>query len=121
MFFFAPHSPDSLKNKGDAITAATERVDELKSTLANLPSFPEEEIDTLHPGHKKDDDAKSCDREEADDQNIRTMKPYRKDYRATVASVRSNVKIMSLALESQRVAGVSSGEHLRSHSSSKTD
>ena len=111
---------DSLKNKGGANTAAREQVDELKSTLANLPSFSEDDIDILHPGHKKDDDAKSGEREEADDQKIQTMKPYRKDYRATVASVRSYAKVISLALESQRVAGLSSGVHM-CHSSSKTD
>jgi hypothetical protein len=112
---------DSLKNKEGANTAAREQVDELKSTLANLPSFPDDDIDILHPGHKKDDDAKSGEREEADDQQIQTMKPYRKDYRATVASVRSYAKVISLALESQRVAGLSSGVHMLSHSSSKTD
>ena len=112
---------DSLKNKGGANTAAREQVDELKSTLANLPSFPGEETDILHPGHKKDDDAESVEREEAVDQKIQTMKPYRKDYRATVASVRSNVKVISLALETQQVAGLSLGVHTLSHSSSKTD
>jgi len=112
---------DSLKNKGGANTAARAQVDELKSTLANLPSFPLEEIDILHPGHKKDDDEKSSEREEADDEKIQTMKPYRKDYRATVASVRSCAKVISLALESQGVAGLSLGVHMLSHSSSKTD
>ncbi|KAL3800595.1 hypothetical protein ACHAW5_001063 [Stephanodiscus triporus] len=96
---------DSLRNKGYVYTQAVEHVAELKSTLANLPSFPEGEINFLHPGHKKDDDSKSGGGEDADDQKIHSMEQFRKDYRVTVASVRSYVKVIALALESQRVAG----------------
>jgi hypothetical protein len=104
---------DSLKKKGGAHTEAKDQVAALKSILANLPSFPVEELDMLHPGHKKDDDVKNGESEHADCQKVQTIKQFRKDYRATVASVRSCVKVIALALESQQVSG--------SHSSSKTD
>ncbi|KAL3811573.1 hypothetical protein ACHAXA_006858 [Cyclostephanos tholiformis] len=104
---------DSLKRKEGAKTEAEEQVAELKSVLANLPSFPVEELYILHPGHKKDDDVNSGELEEADCQKIQTMKQFRKNYIATVASVRSCVKVIALALESQHISG--------SHSSSKTD
>jgi hypothetical protein len=103
----------SLRKKEGANTEAKEQVADLKSILGYLPSFPVDEFDMLHPGHKKDDDVKNGESEEADCQKIQTIKQFRKDYRATVASVRSCVKVIALALESQQLSG--------SHSSSKTD
>jgi len=119
---------DSLKNKEGLTQQAMVSITQLKSMLSMLPSFPDE-VETSHRGHKKDDD-ESIEGAEGDpaspedetNQKIQTLKQMQKDYGAIVTSVRSSVKVISLALESQKE---SSGLALKGPAaydvSSKTD
>jgi len=104
---------DSLKNKEDSTSKATANIAELKSTLATLPSFSDK-IEVLQRGHKKDDDEcmdskedKTTPVEDEAGQKIQTLKQMQKEFGATVASIRSSVKVIALALESQKGAGLS--------------
>lgn len=120
---------DSLKNKDDATQKAGAKIAELKSALATLPSFSDEEIKISHRGHKKDDDDRAVESAEADEaspedeasQKIQTLKQIRKEYGTIVASVRSSVKVIALALESQKGAGLSVKGPMPYDVSSKTD
>jgi predicted metal-binding transcription factor (methanogenesis marker protein 9) len=107
---------DVLGMEGDEYSESKKRFTELKSILKNISTHTEEEIDIISPtGHKKDDDAKSIELLNELDPKVQTMKQFRKDYRATVGSVRLYVKVVSLALESQKGSG------LLLDKSSKTD
>jgi hypothetical protein len=107
---------DVLGMEGDAYSESKKRFTELKSILKNISTHTEEEIDIISPtGHKKDDDSKSIKLLNELDPKVQTMKQLRKDYRATVGSIRLYVKVVSLALESQQGFG------LLLDKSSKTD
>lgn len=107
---------DALKMEGDAYLESKKLITDIKSIFKSLPTQTEEEIDFISPTrHKKDDDAKSIERSDKVDPKVQTMKQFRKDYRATLGSVRLCVKVISLALESQQCAG------LLLDKSSKTD
>jgi len=118
---------DSLKNKEESSSKAREYIANLKSTLASLPSFSDEELNTSHPGHKKDDDdnRKGSEvnvNEDESEKKSQSLVQIRKEYGAVVASARSSVKVISLALDSKEdssgltVKGPSSFD-----ASSKTD
>jgi len=97
---------DSLKNKEESSSKAREYIANLKSTLASLPSFSDEELNTSHPGHKKDDDdnRKGSEvnvNEDESEKKSQSLVQIRKEYGAAVASVRSSVKVISLALDSK--------------------
>ncbi|KAL7440109.1 hypothetical protein ACHAXH_007453 [Discostella pseudostelligera] len=105
----------SLKNNDDATSVAREHLAQLKSTLASLPSFSDEVAKTHHLGHKKDDDSDCIQKEgdglqTSDDEANRkeqTMKQFRKEYRTVVGFVWSSVKVISLALDSQKGSALS--------------
>jgi len=114
---------DSLKNKEGSAQKATENIAEIKSALTALPSFSDE-IKTPQGGHKKDDD--DCVESVEDDSTdaghkIQTLKQLQKDYGTTVASIRSSVKVIALALESHKGAGLSLKGTVPYSVSSKTD
>jgi len=119
---------DSLKNKEDSTQKATTNIAELRSTLATLPSFSDE-IKVLQQGHKKDDDdcvesaedEPACPEDEVGQKNIQTLKQMRKDYGTIVASIRSSVKVIALAIESQKGVGLSLKGPVPCDVSSKTD
>lgn len=97
---------ESLNNNDGATAIAREQIVQLKSTLASLPSFPDEETKTYHLGPKKDDDIEGAPVEDSgialyDDAGPKmlTMKQFRKEYKSVIGSVWSSVKVMSLALE----------------------
>eukprot|EP00571_Detonula_confervacea_P015451 CAMPEP_0172307200 /NCGR_PEP_ID=MMETSP1058-20130122/8102_1 /TAXON_ID=83371 /ORGANISM="Detonula confervacea, Strain CCMP 353" /LENGTH=927 /DNA_ID=CAMNT_0013019297 /DNA_START=10 /DNA_END=2793 /DNA_ORIENTATION=- len=120
---------ESLKNKEEATPKAKANIAELKSTLASMTSFSDEEIKISHQGHKKDDDDLDAEGSEDDlaspedevGEKIQTLKQIRKDYGTIVASVRSSVKVISLALESRRGSGLSLDGPMSCDVSSKTD
>ncbi|KAL7542492.1 hypothetical protein ACHAXR_012013 [Thalassiosira sp. AJA248-18] len=120
---------DSLKNKEESTQKAAASIAELKATLASLPSFADEIKEIPHGGHKKDDDG-NCTESTQDDipspedesgQKIQTFKKMRKDCATVVASVRSSVKVIALALESRKGAGLSVKGPVPYDVSSKTD
>lgn len=99
---------DSLMNKEEATPIAERSMLELKSTLATLPMFSDEDIKICHKGHKKDDNNSENEldsQEDAVGEKIKTLQQIRKDYGTIVASVRSSVKVISLTFESQRGLG----------------
>ena len=116
---------DSLKNKEDAISIARASIEELKSTLATLPSFSDKEMAILHQGHKKDDDDKGTESPKEDGLVLGNKSGQRilKEYGAVVASIRSSVKVIALGLDSQKGSGLSvKGSSMPSFNpSSKTD
>ena len=123
---------DSLANHGDAAERATVAVGGIRSFLAATPSsFADDEgvASTRRGGHKKDDDGEGSDGCEDEASSVMAGKGaaesrrMRRDYAAAVASVRSSVKIIALALGSRREGG---GLSVKSGSadfdaSSKTD
>ena len=116
---------DALKNKEGATSKAREHVATLKSTLASLPSFSDDELNKSHPGHKKDDDDNcaetSEDNAEESEKRSQSLIQIRKEYGAVVASVRSSVKVVSLALESKESSGLTVKGPSSFDASSKTD
>lgn len=101
---------ESLKNNEDSTRRASTIIAELKATLATLPSFSIDITEVPQRGHKKDDDdcAESPgDESNEDDPKIQTSKQMRKDCGSIVASIRSSVKVIALALDSQKGAGLS--------------
>ena len=105
---------DSLANHGDAAERATVAVGGIRSLLAAIPSsFADDEgVASAHRrGHKKDDDGEGSDGCEDEASSVMAGKDaaesrrMRRDYAAAVASVRSSVKVIALALGSRREGG----------------
>ncbi|EJK53072.1 hypothetical protein THAOC_27556 [Thalassiosira oceanica] len=105
---------DSLANHGGAAERAAVAVGELRSLLAAIPSsFADDEgvASDRRRGHKKDDDGERSDGCEDEASSVMAGKDaaetrrMRRDYAAAVASVRSSVKIVALALGSRREGG----------------
>jgi hypothetical protein len=95
----------SLKNNNEATSVAREHIAQLKST--SLPSFSDEVAKAHHLGHKKDDDS---DCRQSEDNGLKTSddeQQFRKEYRTVVGSVWSSVKVISLALDSQKGSALS--------------
>ena len=98
----------SLKSYYDGISFAREQIMQLKSTIASLPNFTDEATTTHHFRHKKRDDAESELSDDSDDETkVQSMGYSQKDYRSLVGSVRSSVKVISLALDSQTGSALS--------------
>ena len=120
---------NSLKNRDDSTQKATASIAELKATLASLPSFRDEIKEAPHRSHKKDDDDNDNEGDEDEAvpedvpiQKTQTLKQMRKEYGTIVASIRSSVKIIALAVESQKGTGLSLKKGPVSYNmSSKTD
>ncbi|KAL7552831.1 hypothetical protein ACHAWF_016075 [Thalassiosira exigua] len=115
---------DSLKNNEGSTQKAMSIISDLKSTLASIPSIPDEAKDISQCVHKKDDaDDDECTgntpRGEAGQKQ--SSRQLQRDYGLTVALVRSSVKVIALALESQKSSGLSLKGLSPYDVSSKTD
>ncbi len=97
----------SLKNHNDGTSGAREQIMQLKSTLASLHSFTDEATKTHHLGHKKQDDVECEESDNEDEAKDLSMEHFQKDYRSLIGSVWSSVKVISLALESQKGSSLS--------------
>ncbi len=118
---------DSLSNKQDAPQKASSNVAELRSTIATLPSFSDDTI-VARTGHKTDDDEKSNTAVEDDEGDVsksnrksQSLRQKKKEFGTIIASVRSSVKVIALALESQKGPGLSLKGAIPYNISSKTD
>ena len=114
---------DSLNNHEDAPQKVKVAIADLRSTLARLPSYAEER-GVKGSGHKKDDDNDNLGTDDHSEirQKAATLRQRRKDFRQVVSLVRSSVKVIALALDSQKGAGLSlKTPTLSYNASSKTD
>ena len=114
---------DSMNSNEDAPQNAKVALADLRSTLARLPSCAEEAEVSKHD-HKKDDDneRESTNNNSEIRQKATSLKQRRKDFGKIVSLVRSSVKVIALALESQKGAGLSLKTPMTSYNaSSKTD
>ena len=114
---------DSLKNNEDAPQKAKAAIAGLRSTLARLPSYTDtNDAEVKEFDHKKDDDNLGTDNHSEIRQKATSLRQRRKDFGKVVSLIRSSVKVISLALESQRGAGLSLKIPMSSYNaSSKTD
>lgn len=115
---------DSLNNNNDAPQKAKAVIADLRSTLARLPSYTDEETGVTGVDHKKDDDNDNLSTDDHSEvrQKATSLRQRRKDFRQVVSLVRSSVKVIALALESQKGAGLSLKTPMLSYNaSSKTD
>ncbi|KAL7447406.1 hypothetical protein ACHAXM_010616 [Skeletonema potamos] len=118
---------DSLNNNEDAPQKAKAAIADLRSTLARLPSYTigaEEDAGVRSSDHKKDDDNDnlSTDSHIEIRQKASNLRQRKIDFGKEVSLVRGTVKVISLALESQKGAGLSLKIPMSSYNaSSKTD
>ena len=112
---------DSLYNNEDAPRKANASIAELRSTLARLPSYTDK-TEVSKPDHKKDDDNDNIGAESDNDirQKTTSLRQRRKEFGKVVSLVRSSVKVIALALESRKGAGLSL-KTVSYNASSKTD
>jgi hypothetical protein len=119
---------DSLNYSEDAHQKAKAAIAGLRSTLARLPSYTveaEDEAGIRGSDHKKDDDndnLNTTDNHIEIRQKATSLRQRRKDFGKVVSLVRGTVKVIALALESQKGAGLSLKTPMSSYNaSSKTD
>ncbi|KAK1743399.1 hypothetical protein QTG54_006020 [Skeletonema marinoi] len=115
---------DSLNNNEDAPQKAKKAIADLRSTLARLPSYAGDETGVKGVDHKKDDDNDNSSTDDHSEirQKATSLMQRRKDFRQVVSLVRSSVKVIALALESQKGTGLSLKTPMSSYNaSSKTD
>ncbi|KAL7496445.1 hypothetical protein ACHAWT_008925 [Skeletonema menzelii] len=115
---------DSSNNNDAAPQKAKTAITDLRSTLARLPSYADDKTGVTGSDHKKDDDNEnlSTDVHSEIRQKATSLRQRRKDFRQVVSLVRSSVKVIALALESQKGAGLSLKAPMLSYNaSSKTD
>ncbi|KAL7516169.1 hypothetical protein ACHAWX_001213 [Stephanocyclus meneghinianus] len=114
----------SLNNKEGIAQRAKEKIIELRSVLANIPSYSDD-YKTSCTGHKKDDSDEEAEQENFQKDVVKQREASsvhkRKQYGTMVASVRSSVKIIASALESQKECGLSMKGVVQCNISSKTD
>eukprot|EP00804_Cyclotella_cryptica_P029191 CCRYP_005334-RA/>CCRYP_005334-RA protein AED:0.34 eAED:0.34 QI:0/0/0/1/1/1/2/0/866 len=114
----------SLNSKEDIAQQAKEKLIELRSVLSNIPSYSDN-CKASCTGHKKDDEEEDTEQVlyEEDVMKRKEAKSMheRKEFGTMVASVRSSVKIISSALESQKACGLSLNGTMACNVSSKTD
>ncbi|KAL7509017.1 hypothetical protein ACHAXN_006051 [Cyclotella atomus] len=114
----------SLNIKQDGAQQAKDKVIELRTLLSSIPSYSDDTI-TQCTGYKKNDDQNT----EQEEHNEGAMKQKeevgfvqrRKEFGKIVSSVRSSVKIISSALDSQKGRGLSLKGEAMCNISSKTD
>ena len=112
----------TLNYQQDASQCAREKIMELRSVLANIPSYSLE-VQTQSSGHKKND---SDNDKNGHEENILKQKEMnsvqmKKEYGRMVASVRSSIKVIASAIESQEGGGLCVTRDVRCNISSKTD
>jgi len=114
----------SLNNKEGIAQQAKEKIIELRTVLANIPSYSDN-YKLSGTGHKKDDNDEDTEREDCEKDVVKQKEASsihkRKEYGTMVASVRSSVKIIASALESQKECEFSLKRVIPCNVSSKTD
>jgi hypothetical protein len=114
----------SLNSKQDGAQQAKEKITELRSVLANIPSYSDDN-QSQRVGHKKNDDDADTEQDHYEIDVVKQKETNstqkRKEFGRIVASVRASVKIIASALESQKGRGLSLKGDLLCNISSKTD
>ncbi|KAL7471865.1 hypothetical protein ACHAXS_012162 [Conticribra weissflogii] len=118
---------DSLKNNDDSFLKTKDCVNGLRSIIATIPSFSDD-VNVPRTGHKKDDDIVDGINDDCKEGDVGVIQDkstgllqMRREIVTLISSVRSSIKIIDLALESNKETVIPSHGFASYDVSSKTD